>query len=159
VRKKRGIPFIALWSHGGERNARMALRDPTTPPELRAELERYLADPYAAAAQDQAQLLAEADGHAARLAVERSLAKREAAKLRNAEGRRRAKGTDQRAKNYEIVKREARRLYGLKRSEDKYALKTASAIVDAILTDLDRFARERKLPTLKKRAVLDSLKR
>ena len=122
-------------------------------------LERYLADPFAAAAVDQAQLLAEADGHAARLAQERSRAKREAAKLRNAEGRRRAKGTDQRAKNYEIVKSEARRLYRLKKAVDEYAFKSKGAIVDAILPDLDRFARERKLPTLKKRAVLDSLER
>jgi hypothetical protein len=58
---KRGIPFVAVFSHGGERNARLALKDPTTPPDLRAELERYLADPFAAAAADQARLLAEAD--------------------------------------------------------------------------------------------------
>jgi len=36
----------------------MAVRDPTTPPELRAELERYLKNPFHAAAVDQEKLLA-----------------------------------------------------------------------------------------------------
>ena len=38
----------------------MAVRDPTTPPALRAELERYLANPFRAAAQDQDALLKKA---------------------------------------------------------------------------------------------------
>ncbi|HEY4215006.1 MAG TPA: hypothetical protein VGM84_26250 [Steroidobacteraceae bacterium] len=55
------IPFIGLLGSDDElRNARMALRDPKTTPELRAELKRYLADPFHAAAVDQQKLLTDA---------------------------------------------------------------------------------------------------
>ena len=55
------IPFAALLTDdGGKRNARMALRDSKTPPVVRAEFERYLANPFLAASQDQAKLLTEA---------------------------------------------------------------------------------------------------
>jgi hypothetical protein len=51
ARPPQGIPLIVLMKDG--RNVRMAVKDPTTPPALRAELERYLADPFHAAAVDQ----------------------------------------------------------------------------------------------------------
>jgi hypothetical protein len=54
-RPARGIPFIALVpSPGWERNARMALENPRTPPELRAQIERYLDNPIREALKDQA---------------------------------------------------------------------------------------------------------
>jgi hypothetical protein len=62
VKRKRGIPFIGLMDD--IRNAQLAADDPKTPPELRAELKRYLANPFHAAAADQYQLLAEADARA-----------------------------------------------------------------------------------------------
>ncbi len=65
-----GIPFAALFTNdGGERNALMALYsnpfappelreyNSHTPPALRAELERYLANPLRAAVDDLQQLL------------------------------------------------------------------------------------------------------
>jgi hypothetical protein len=53
-RPAKGIPFVALvGSPGWERNARLALESPRTDPALRAQLERYLANPFRAAAQDQ----------------------------------------------------------------------------------------------------------
>ena len=61
---KKRIPFVALFS-GSTEHERKAARDraqrvvdnPKTPPALRAELERYLADPFYAAALDQEKLL------------------------------------------------------------------------------------------------------
>jgi hypothetical protein len=66
------IPFIHMFGVGNERNVLMALYknpfappeqreyNPMTPPELRAELERYLENPTAAAAADQQELLKQA---------------------------------------------------------------------------------------------------
>ena len=60
----KAIPLGELFrrSAGGERNARLALADPKTPPELRAELERYLADPVGAVLDDGAKERDEARG-------------------------------------------------------------------------------------------------
>jgi hypothetical protein len=59
------IPFSHLFfdkngapTAGGRRSAELALRDPTTPPNLRAELQKYLVNPMAAVLQDQSELLA-----------------------------------------------------------------------------------------------------
>lgn len=54
--KGEAIPFVQLFAEG-ERNARIALRDPTTPADLRVELERYLANIPQSAAEDQQDLL------------------------------------------------------------------------------------------------------
>lgn len=52
------IPFASLFlGDVDKRNARMALRDPTTPPLLRREIERYLADPNKATLTDMQKLL------------------------------------------------------------------------------------------------------
>jgi hypothetical protein len=61
AKKKRGgrIPFVAMAADPGfQRNARMALEHPETlQPGLRETLERYLANPLKAAAQDAQPLL------------------------------------------------------------------------------------------------------
>lgn len=54
TKKTGAIPFGALFT-GNLRNVRMALRDPKTPADLRAELERYMADPLKATVTDTAQ--------------------------------------------------------------------------------------------------------
>jgi hypothetical protein len=54
------IPSIVLFDEDGKRNARLALQDPKTRPNLRAELKRYLENPAHAAAVDQQKLLTEA---------------------------------------------------------------------------------------------------
>ena len=73
VKRAEAIPFIFLFAGDGKRKAQRAADNPKTPPELRAELKRYLADPAAAAAHDQQQLLdrahREADEALARAAV------------------------------------------------------------------------------------------
>jgi hypothetical protein len=54
-RPAKGIPFIAVvHSPGWERNARAALDDPRTDPELRAQIKRYLDNPTGEALKDQA---------------------------------------------------------------------------------------------------------
>jgi hypothetical protein len=64
VPAKGSIPFLALLGDGSpaaraafERNARLELKNPNTSPELRAELQRYLDNPIAAATADMQQLL------------------------------------------------------------------------------------------------------
>jgi hypothetical protein len=53
--KKPAIPFGRLFQdEGGIRNAKLALRDPKTPADLRAALERYLANPVKASLDDAA---------------------------------------------------------------------------------------------------------
>jgi hypothetical protein len=62
----KSIPFVALFSGPGARDrAQQAFDNPHTPPELRAELGRYLTDLAHAAAVDQEKLIAEADAKAA----------------------------------------------------------------------------------------------
>ena len=58
-KRKRRIPFVAMAADAGfQRNARMALKHPETlSPGLRDVLERYLANPLEAAAQDAQPLL------------------------------------------------------------------------------------------------------
>ena len=56
--RKSAIPFVSLFG-GDQRNVLMALKDPKTPPELRAELQRYLDSPLKAATDDMQQLLDE----------------------------------------------------------------------------------------------------
>ena len=83
--RKPAMPFGALFL-GDLRAARMALRDPRTDPALRAELERYLANPLKATVRDSEQLVNRANQEA-------DAAEKAAAELRGAHRSGRKDGT------------------------------------------------------------------